>query len=197
MTTEKYHHGNLRAALVEAAERTIAAGGVDGLSLRGLARELGVSHAAPARHFADRRALLDAVAQQGFLRMQAQMVQAADQAGPSAPSRLAALTGAYLDFVATAPALVQLMFEHKVATGAAPELVRAGHEVMEVVVAEIVHGQQRGEVVDGDATALARTSFALVHGLAILAAGGLFEDNDIGQVAEQALGHLAGGIAAD
>ena len=60
MTARPYHHGNLRQALLDAAERTVRERGVEALSLRELAREVGVSHGAPRRHFPDRQALLDA-----------------------------------------------------------------------------------------------------------------------------------------
>ncbi|MEW2235322.1 helix-turn-helix domain-containing protein, partial [Streptomyces sp. NPDC024062] len=63
-----YHHGNLRTDLLDAAERSLRAHGAEQLSLRDLARDVGVSHAAPRRHFADRRALLDALAESGFTR---------------------------------------------------------------------------------------------------------------------------------
>src|SRR5881409_3479699 len=66
VATRPYHHGNLRAALLERAERVVSERGVHALSLRELAREVGVSHAAPRRHFADRQALLDALALEGF-----------------------------------------------------------------------------------------------------------------------------------
>ena len=61
-----YHHGNLRQALLERAAQVIAESGVEALSLRALARDLGVSHAAPSRHFPDRRALLGELAKDGF-----------------------------------------------------------------------------------------------------------------------------------
>src|SRR6187397_898095 len=66
-TARPYHHGNLRPALLAAAERALARGGE--LSLRELAREIGVSHAAPRRHFPDKQALLDALALDGFERL--------------------------------------------------------------------------------------------------------------------------------
>ena len=72
--TRSYHHGNLRAALLEEAERALASGRE--LSLRELAREVGVSHAAPRRHFADKQALLDAMAQDGFERLGAELGEA-------------------------------------------------------------------------------------------------------------------------
>ena len=68
-TERPYHHGNLRGALLDAAERTVRERGVQALSLRELAREIGVSHGAPRRHFPDRQALLDALAESGFERL--------------------------------------------------------------------------------------------------------------------------------
>src|SRR4029077_19283475 len=64
-----YHHGTLRSTLLAAAERTLAEGGVPALSLRELARQVGVSHAAPRRHFPHKQALLDALAEDGFERL--------------------------------------------------------------------------------------------------------------------------------
>ena len=64
-----YHHGNLRTALLAAAQQTVRERGVAALSLRELAREVGVSHGAPRRHFPDRQALLDALAEDGFERL--------------------------------------------------------------------------------------------------------------------------------
>ena len=65
-TQRPYHHGNLRSELLSCAERALSEGGLAQLSLRDLARQVGVSHAAPRRHFADKQALLDALAQDGF-----------------------------------------------------------------------------------------------------------------------------------
>ena len=90
VTSRPYHHGNLRAALLTQAERTLAEGG--DLSLRELARQVGVSHAAPRRHFAGKQALLDALAEDGFERLGAELRGAAgagaDASTPaSRPSR--------------------------------------------------------------------------------------------------------------
>src|SRR5213592_1296667 len=80
-TPRSYHHGNLRAALLEGAERMLAERGSGELSLRELAREVGVSHAAPRRHFPDRQALLDALAEAGFARLGSELRTAVDGAG--------------------------------------------------------------------------------------------------------------------
>lgn len=66
MTTSSYHHGDLKAALIEKSVEFIAKNGVENLSLRQLARDLGVSHGAPARHFSNKATLLTAVATKGY-----------------------------------------------------------------------------------------------------------------------------------
>src|ERR1700684_2875232 len=83
-----YHHGNLRTALLEQAGRTVRERGVEALSLRELARETGVSHGAPRRHFADRQALLDALADAGFKRLGGELRAAVDGAGEDFQARL-------------------------------------------------------------------------------------------------------------
>ncbi|HWA80524.1 MAG TPA: TetR/AcrR family transcriptional regulator, partial [Acetobacteraceae bacterium] len=72
-----YHHGNLREALLQAAEEALESGGAQDISLRELSRKLGVSHTSPRRHFADKQALLDALAVRGFERFDEALVRAA------------------------------------------------------------------------------------------------------------------------
>ena len=98
-----YHHGNLREALLERAAEVIAERGVEGLSLRGLARDLGVSHAAPRSHFADRRALLCELARVGFEQSVEAMHAGADAAGPNPVARYRALGRAYVQFARDYP----------------------------------------------------------------------------------------------
>src|SRR3954471_23808284 len=110
--TRPYHHGDLRAALLAAAERTLRDRGAVALSLRELARETGVSHAAPGRHFKDKQALLDALALAGYERL-AQTLEAADDPGLPLEPRLTALAKAYLGFAVENAALLELMFARK------------------------------------------------------------------------------------
>src|SRR3954452_10961890 len=92
----RYHHGNLRSELLEQAERTLRERGAVELSLRELAREVGVSHAAPRRHFRDKQALLDALAESGFVRLGADLDRAMTRAGGDFRARLAAFAKAYV-----------------------------------------------------------------------------------------------------
>lgn len=79
MTTSSYHHGDLKAALIEKAVDFIAKNGVENLSLRQLARDLGVSHGAPARHFSNKAMLLSAVASKGYRAMMVATRRAAQE----------------------------------------------------------------------------------------------------------------------
>ena len=111
VTPRPYHHGNLRAALLESAEQTLDEGGE--LSLRELARQVGVSHAAPRRHFAGKQALLDALAEDGFERLGNDLRSALAAAGPSFDARLLAFGRAYVRFATEHAALLELMFAGK------------------------------------------------------------------------------------
>src|ERR1700727_646957 len=98
VTDRPSHHGNLRETLLEQAVTTLRTDGLAALSLRELARQAGVSHAAPRRHFADRQALLDALAEAGFERLGAELRSAAAGAGDDFPARLEATAQAYIRF---------------------------------------------------------------------------------------------------
>ena len=104
-----YHHGDLRAALIKAATAEIERGGYENLSLRELADSVGVSRGAPYRHFADRRALLAAVAAAGFERLTASYRKAMGS-GKTPQDRLVAAGRGYLRFAAERPQMFRLMF---------------------------------------------------------------------------------------
>src|SRR5258708_35477325 len=100
MAERPYHHGNLRTALLAAAEVTVRERGVQELSLRELARDVGVSHGAPRRHFPDRQALLDALAESGFVRLGTELRAAFEAAGADCEGRLRAGADACVRFAA-------------------------------------------------------------------------------------------------
>src|SRR3954451_7013819 len=106
----RYHHGNLRSELLVAAERTLCERGAGELSLRELARDVGVSHAAPRRHFRDKQALLDALAEDGFERLRRELDEAMGAADGDFGARLAAFAHTYVRFATRNRALLELMF---------------------------------------------------------------------------------------
>src|SRR5262249_13796730 len=104
-----YHHGDLRDALIQAAQEILEAEGLAALSLRGVARRAGVSPAAPYHHFPDKQALLDAVAERGFDALTAAMTTRMDKVSGGA-GRLDASGIGYVAFAVGNPALFGLMF---------------------------------------------------------------------------------------
>ena len=108
MDDKPYHHGDLRTALLAAAEAEIAEHGIEAFSLRQVARRAGVSHAAPAHHFGDANGLLTALAAEGFRQFRA--MQAVREVGATTPrARQIAAGLGYVDFALARPALFRLM----------------------------------------------------------------------------------------
>ncbi|HEV2362884.1 MAG TPA: TetR/AcrR family transcriptional regulator [Caulobacteraceae bacterium] len=108
--SKPYHHGDLSRALIQAGRRILEAEGPAGLSLRAVAREAGVSPAAPYHHFKDKGELLDAIASEGWREMGAAIAQAR-ATGPSASSSTLNIGVAYVCFARDNPALYRLMYK--------------------------------------------------------------------------------------
>jgi AcrR family transcriptional regulator len=168
-----YHHGDLRRALLEAAEQLIREVGPDAASLRAIARAAGVSHAAPYHHFADLEDLLAAVAASGFVRLREAMLERAATGDDPAPLRRLQEAGiAYVGFAAANPELYRLMFSGR-ARGSRvhPELAEASdaaYEALGGLLARTTGRKPVGNGGDGGGGEAARASWALVHGLSML-----------------------------
>ncbi|KUO20547.1 TetR/AcrR family transcriptional regulator [Streptomyces dysideae] len=166
-----YHHGDLRAALLAGAERTLLEKGVAALSLRELAREVGVSHAAPGRHFKDKQALLNALALNGYERL-AQALNAADDPALPIEPRLTALARAYLRFAIDHAALLELMYARKHDPDASEQMAAAVERTVGSLAQVIADAQKRGEIVEGDPEFLTLLTGAGLQGIADFTAGG-------------------------
>jgi AcrR family transcriptional regulator len=168
----RYHHGDLRAALVDAAIELIAERGVRGFSLAEASRRVGVTIAAPYRHFADRDALLAAVAVRA-LEVFGAMV-AAEASDTDAPAqRLAAMTRAYVRFAAEHRPLFETLFSAGLDKSRYPELKRA-YERIDALFLPAVN-----EICEGDTNAadtLAAVLEASAHGHAALLLDGEYGD---------------------
>lgn len=161
-----YHHGDLREALVAAGTKLLAEKGLDGFTLRQCARRAGVSHAAPAHHFATSSDLLAEIAARGFERFVAALGKAAEDAAGLPLAKLEAMGGAYVTFALANPAVYSLMFRQGAGTLMSPHLKTAAttawQQLCDAVAAAI--GPERGDEVIAKASAV----WALVHGTATL-----------------------------
>ncbi|MDP4023423.1 TetR/AcrR family transcriptional regulator [Methylobacterium sp. NEAU 140] len=160
-----YHHGELRGALVAAALADLEAGGEAGLSLRAVARACGVSAMAPYRHFADKDALLAAVAERGFDDLGDRL--AAADASAEGASALAAQGAAYVAFALARPALFRLMFMGAGGLGAGG---RAEGSCADGSCAYRILSERCAALAGPAMSAedLTLTAWSLVHGLAAL-----------------------------
>lgn len=131
-----YHHGDLRQAMIEAAEAVLAEKGVGGFTLRECARRAGVSPAAPAHHFGNLAGLLTVVATLGFDDLSDAMERAADKASQAGESRLAAIARAYLSVALARPGRFRVVFGQRGLDWDAPDFKRAASRAFGVLVAE-------------------------------------------------------------
>jgi AcrR family transcriptional regulator len=193
-TARPYHHGNLRQALLQAAERALETSGAQELSLRELAREVGVSHAAPRRHFPDKQALLDALALNGFEQLGATLAAAVDDAGRDFDARMLSLARAYTGYATAHPALIELMFAAKHRAGGPPELTEAGERAFAPALTAVAAGQAAGVVVPGDPERVALIAFAALQGLVALANTGMLGNDSLDDLLDDAMQRLMLGL---
>jgi AcrR family transcriptional regulator len=195
MLERPYHHGNLRSALLAQAQRTVRERGVAELSLRELAREIGVSHAAPRRHFPDRRALLDALAVAGFDRLGAELRAAMQSASVRFPDRLQATAAAYIHFAVEDAELLDLMLTGKHRESAQP-LVDAADRAFAVLFELIVQGQAEGALEAGDPERVGLVLFATVQGLATLVTSSMVAADQLDWLLPEAIENFLRGSRA-
>jgi AcrR family transcriptional regulator len=162
-----YHHGALREAMLEGAERILARDGLEGLTLRAAAREAGASHAAPKNHFDNVAGLLSELAAVGFRRFERSLLGAA--AGIDAPDeRLAALGRAYVAFATQYPGLFVLMFRSERLDLSRPNLLEAMNAASSVLREAVGAELAPDGTMPTAAAARLVAAWSLVHGYAML-----------------------------
>ena len=173
-----YHHGALHDALLEAAERVLERDGLSGLTLRAVAREAGVSHAAPTHHFGDLSGLLSELAAIGFRQFNTAMA-AAGAAGTSQMEKAMARAKAYVGYAQAHPGMYGLMFRTERLDYSRPSL----HEAAEASFAGLAGsvGANRQEQISGQGLSLAQAAdiaraWSLVHGFTMLLLDGRISD---------------------
>ena len=173
MSKRPYHHGDLRAVLLDRAGKVLDERGAGALSLRELARDIGVSPGAPSRHFATKQALLDPLALDGFERLVATIKASEEGAGRTFGERLHAMAHAFVGFCLANAALVDLMFSAKHSPEASEALGEAARRWIEQGLELVSDGQRRGEVRDEPLERVALTVFAPLQGYVGLAVSGV------------------------
>jgi AcrR family transcriptional regulator len=169
---DRYHHGDLKRALVAAALDIVREQDVASVSLREVARRAGVSPAAPYHHFRDKSLLLAEVAQAGFRLLTNRMRQALEQSRADGAERLVRLGQAYLRFATEEPAHYRVMFSHELAGGEAEQRVHpAGMEALQVLTSEVQ--AQLPRTMADQAMVISVTLWAGCHGLASLLSEGV------------------------
>jgi AcrR family transcriptional regulator len=165
-----YHHGALHDALLKAAERVLERDGLAGLTLRAVAREAGVSHAAPTHHFGDLTGLVSELAAIGFRQFNAAMV-VADTAGPSPMEKGLARAKAYVAYARAHPGMYGLMFRTERLDMTRPSLHEAATASFAGLAGAI--GASRHEQISEEALSLEQgaaiaRAWSLVHGFTML-----------------------------
>ena len=166
----KYHHGDLPTALIEAALEIIDELGPRGLTIRKVAQRVGVSHAAPYRHFPDKDHLILAVVERGFELLDQQIEQARAGAGDDELLRFAAAGDAYLGFALSYPAYYRVMFSGDMISSKGNIALRyTSAKALQRMVGNMETGQRLGLLRKGDPVLQAIFIISTVHGFVSLA----------------------------
>lgn len=169
----RYHHGDLRAALLSASETELIENGIERFSLRGVAKRAGVSHAAPAHHFGDITGLLTALAAQGLDRLCNAQRDRQASAAKEPLEQLTAVGLGYIDFAIEHPAMFQLVFISERPDRSDPTYAEASQRAFADIATHIAAAFGVGDPTkDPKALELIRASWATVHGLACLIVAG-------------------------
>jgi len=168
-----YHHGDLREEILCAASRLLEENNIASLSLRAVAKEVGVSHTAPYRHFKDKESLLAGIAQLGFNRLGEQLAEAVISNPGNPASQLQEAGHRYVQLALQYPQSTQLMFGGVLpCDDTYPELRSSGDSAFDGLKLMIEQGQAQGVFKQGDIELLALTAWSGIHGLSLLLISG-------------------------
>jgi AcrR family transcriptional regulator len=187
-----HYAGDLRRELMDAALAVVAAEGPAAVNLRALARQLGVSHNAPSKHFTDKIALFTTIAREGFELLGAAMAGAAAvvPTGTSAVERLRAVGMAYMQFGLTHPAHFEVMWRSDLHDDD-PGLRTAGQDTLDQLMTGVRAAQEQGWAADSRADTVAYVSWAAIHGLVVLWINGPLREH-----ATDPFGEVAASVSA-
>ena len=164
--------GDLRQALIDAAVQALADVGPEDLSLRAVARSIGVSHAAPAHHFGDKAGLLTAVATEGFQRFTEHLGRALAGSPPEPFDSLPRLGRAYAEFAQLHPGHFAVMFRPALTRSDDAAYNQASGRAFDALQRHVELCQRAGWRAEADTRTLTSAAWALAHGMAVLRSQG-------------------------
>lgn len=163
----RYHHGDLRLALIDATRQLLVEKGAENFSLADACRLAGVTTAAPYKHFRDKLEILEAIVEQGFDELSARSLAAVQAKGEGTLEGMIAMGQAYLQFAIEETAVFRLMFGHNRAIKRAPDVEATGRACFSNVIQQVAIYCTRNSVA-GDAKTIALELWTLVHGASCL-----------------------------
>ena len=171
MIKESYHHGDLRHTIIIEALAWIDRENIYSLSLRKIARRIGVSHNAPYRHFPDKESLLVEIAEIGFKQLHQALQQAIDESSGDAKAKLENIGVAYVEYALNNQAYYRVMFGDGCLGDSQkyPQLEQISAATFNILVNAIEVGQAEAMFNDQDSQQLASVCWSLVHGISLLA----------------------------
>ncbi|MBN1305105.1 MAG: TetR/AcrR family transcriptional regulator [Anaerolineales bacterium] len=169
MSSDNYHHGNLKNALIKAGMEILEKKGTGGLSLRSVAKQAGVSHAAPYAHFADKQALIAAISTEGFKRLLDKLEIVRKMNANDPPALLVEISWAYIRFAQQEPDCFKLMFSSALEKEKEySDFVKVSQQNFRQLVDVVEVCQQAGILEAGPADQIAVSVWGTVHGLIML-----------------------------
>ena len=173
-TKKRFHHGDLREALIAATRELLIEHGPDGFTLADACRSAGVTTAAPYKHFRDKQEILEEIVLRGFAELTVANAKAVAESGPATLAGITAMVISYLNFAVAQPAIFRLMFGHKRDLRRVQQVDENGNKCLQNVIDEIAgYSRNHGHALDAERAALRLWTF--VHGASSLELDGDYD----------------------